>query len=115
MWMNLALAWGCPVREAQTRCTHAEFLEWCAFYSIQPWGEERADLRIAQLCSIVANVAKGKKGRPFKPSEFMPRFGPARQNAKAGFAALTQAMKVHNATKQAMKNGNNSSKSGRKS
>lgn len=35
--------------------------------------EERADWRAAMVASVIANVHRGKRGRPFKPSDFMPR------------------------------------------
>ncbi len=30
--------------------------KWMAYYRIEPWGEERADWRIAQLCVMVAQA-----------------------------------------------------------
>ena len=38
MWFRLAARWGCTVAEAQRRCSAAEFAEWVAFYSLEPWG-----------------------------------------------------------------------------
>jgi len=53
-----------------------EFSEWMAYYNLEPFGEERADLRMAMLASLIANVNRDKKRRPnpFLPKDFMPKF-----------------------------------------
>jgi hypothetical protein len=53
-----------------------QLAEWLAFFRLEPWGEERADLRAGIVASTVANVHRdGKKRRkPYSPEEFMPRF-----------------------------------------
>lgn len=28
---------------------HGEYMEWMAFYAIDPWGEQRADMRMAKM------------------------------------------------------------------
>lgn len=50
-----------------------EFSEWMAYYKIEPFGEERADLRQALTTSAVANnlQAKAKKPKWTKPEDFM--------------------------------------------
>jgi hypothetical protein len=35
--------------------------------------EKRLDYRTALLCSVIANVNRGKKQKAFKPDDFMPR------------------------------------------
>lgn len=52
----------------------AEFTEWMAFYQLEPFGEERADLRSAIVATTVANAHRGKHQRPYRVEEFMPRF-----------------------------------------
>ena len=51
-----------------------EFAEWKAYWQINPFGEERADLRmgINTACLLNVHVPKGK--RRYKPSDFMPKF-----------------------------------------
>ena len=44
-----------------------------AFYRIDPWGQERADLRAGVIASTVANCLSDK---PWKPSDFIPKYGP---------------------------------------
>lgn len=44
---------------------------WQAYEQLEPFGEERADLRIAQLCALVANRTRAKGERAFKVQDFM--------------------------------------------
>lgn len=46
-------------------------MEWEAFYGIDPWGEERADLRSGMLCSLT-DACHRTKGRPDPPLSYMP-------------------------------------------
>ena len=55
----------------------AELAEWQAWYSIQPWGEERADLRTAIVAATVAQ-AMSDGSRRYKLEDFMA-VKPARQ------------------------------------
>jgi hypothetical protein len=52
------------------------FAEWMAYASIEPFGEERADLRSGIIACTIAepNRDKKKHPEPFSPREFMPRF-----------------------------------------
>lgn len=54
-----------------------EFAEWVAYYGLEPFGEERADLRMAVVASLIANANRDpkKRKRPFEPRDFMPQFG----------------------------------------
>lgn len=64
------------------RMTWDQLLTWSAFAEIEPFGEERADLRAGIIASTIANVNRDpKKGRPFKPGDFMPEFGSAKRRA----------------------------------
>jgi len=49
-------------------------MEWIAFHSLEPWGEERADLRAAIVASTIANVNRAKGQPAFKVADFMPEF-----------------------------------------
>lgn len=60
--------------ELLARTTAREREEWAAYFDVEPWGEERADLRSAIVAATVANVNKGKNRQPFKPADFMPKF-----------------------------------------
>ena len=68
------MAWSCTVAEAKARCTIREFYQWQHFYAIEPWGEERADLRSAIIAYTVASI-HAKKGAKIRVADFMPQFG----------------------------------------
>jgi hypothetical protein len=62
--------------------------EWMAYYGLEPFGEERADLRSAIVASLVANANRdpAKRREPFTPQDFMPKFDriePAEQQAQS--------------------------------
>ena len=62
------------MREAQARCDSREFAEWIAFWSIEPWGEQLADLRCGIIGSLIANI-HAKEGKKFTVEDFMPVYG----------------------------------------
>lgn len=51
-----------------------ELTYWQAYSSIEPFGEERADLRMGILASLIANVNRKKGSKAYKPEQFMPKF-----------------------------------------
>lgn len=45
---------------------------WVEYSKLEPFGEERADLRMAQLATLMANAWMRKKGqKPYKIQDFM--------------------------------------------
>jgi hypothetical protein len=40
-----------------------EFTEWQAYYSLEPWGEDRADKRTALVAWVIAQVNGNKKAK----------------------------------------------------
>lgn len=62
------------VREAQARISSNEFAEWMAYSKIDPFGEERADLRSAIIATVFANAHRAKGRRVFRVTDFMPQF-----------------------------------------
>jgi hypothetical protein len=63
---------GVTRRELLRRVTSIEMSEWYAYYCVDPWGEERADLRQAITTAMIANVNRGKDDKAFTPEDFMP-------------------------------------------
>lgn len=51
----------------------SEYIGWQAFYSIFPFSEERADIRNALLCMVVANTS-GNLKRATKMTDFLPNY-----------------------------------------
>lgn len=95
---RLALALGCPNVDAMLDAMPARMLsEWVAYYGIEPWCEQRADLRMGIICATMAN-AWSSKGRRMKPMDFMPRFDVEPQKVQvvadqqAMFEAFRQAV-----------------------
>jgi hypothetical protein len=50
------------------------FWEWVAFAKLEPFTEERADLRTGIIASTIANIHRGKRRKAYKPKDFMPQF-----------------------------------------
>ena len=42
-----------------------ELAEWMAYYTLEPWGEDRADLRSAIVASLIHNT-NAKRSRPVR-------------------------------------------------
>ncbi|MFQ5625040.1 MAG: DUF4035 domain-containing protein [Methyloligellaceae bacterium] len=45
------------------------------YYSINPFGEERADARAALIACTIANIHRDPKGRAYRLDDFMLNFG----------------------------------------
>jgi hypothetical protein len=56
--------------------TGQQLLEWSVYAEKEPFGEERADLRIAILTAQITNLWRGEDDPVRKPEEFMPKFEP---------------------------------------
>lgn len=72
LWFRLALKMGRTVAELQRSMSSAEFGEWVAFYSIEPFGDRVADLRAGVVASTVANVNRGKDSPVLAPIDLIP-------------------------------------------
>ncbi len=61
------------VAELGERMSSAEFGEWMAYYQIEPFGEERADIRQALTTSAVHNSIQAQTKHPkwTKPEDFL--------------------------------------------
>ncbi len=69
--MRLAMALGWSVQDIRNHMSCAEVQEWRAYNEIEPFGEERADLRAAIIAQTVADYLSGKS---HKVEQFMPSF-----------------------------------------
>ena len=65
--------------------------EWQIYEAIEPFGEQRADLRAGIIASTIANVNRGKGQKAFTATDFMPYLeqntGDTEQSAEAATAA----------------------------
>ena len=66
-----------------------EFVEWQAFFSLAPFGDDRADIRSAMICKTLADVNTPKGQTRMRLADFMPRFGPP--EVQSPEAMLSQA------------------------
>jgi hypothetical protein len=62
---------GKTVAELLASLDARELAEWQVFASIEPFGEERDDLRAGQVCATVANVNRAKGGKVLKATDFL--------------------------------------------
>lgn len=65
-----SVAWGLA------HISSLELAEWMAYARIEPFGAERADVPLAMLMALTAEINRDKKKRRkhYSPSDFMPRF-----------------------------------------
>ena len=67
------------------------FFEWMDYYDLEPFGEERADLRCGIIAHVIASV-NAPKGKKYKVSDFMPKFdkrsGPGATRPKQSAAQM---------------------------
>lgn len=56
--------------------TWREYLEWVVYSDLEPFDEERQDLRIAQVVTTIANANRNpKKHRAYTVKDFLMRWG----------------------------------------
>lgn len=60
------------MRQLKDSMDAREFGTWMAYYGVQPWGEQRGDLRSAIVAATIANSNPYRKGRNARVDEFMP-------------------------------------------
>jgi len=62
----------------------AEFQDWQQFAELEPFGEERADIRTASIVSTLANIWRDPKKhrQPYQMSDFFFRFGDSPEEKK---------------------------------
>jgi len=67
------------------RISSLELSEWMAYAQLEPFGEERADLRAGIVASVFANANRDpkKKGHPYQPKDFMPDFDAESEEQKS--------------------------------
>lgn len=65
--------------------SYRELVEWGHYAALEPFGEWRADVRIANLCALTANVNRDpeKRPEPFAISDFMVDFEAASAKQEA--------------------------------
>lgn len=98
-----------PVRELLERIPSYELSEWQAFYRVDPFGDQRADLRQGITSAIIANMF-ADKGKAQPPMVFMPFREPEPEpepDPQPAKQQMTIVQQIHQAvtTIQARKHG----------
>jgi len=91
MVLRLALALGQPNPDAMLAQLRPHHLaEWLAFYRMEPWGDQRADIRAAlQTMQLVsASGAKRTGGGYFELADFLLDFRPKSESLLAKAKAV---------------------------
>lgn len=60
-----------------------QFAEWMAFSTLEPWGQDRDDLRMGIVASTIANANRGKNTKAYSPRDFIPSFEPETEEQAA--------------------------------
>lgn len=47
-----------------------EFIQWQAFYHLDPWGGYRQDINSANICSVIANINRGENTQAYQLEDF---------------------------------------------
>lgn len=91
----MALALGRTVEELLATTSQRELNEWAVFYGLDPWGDQRGDMRNALLCQMVSAACGGKA----KLSDFMLFDRPRRkrrQTPEQMYAVARAFAQAHN-------------------
>ncbi len=61
------------VEELKNKMSYEEFIDWMAFYQIEPFGPSVNSLGHAVTSSVIANVNRNpkKQKKPYKPDDFL--------------------------------------------
>ena len=78
----MALALGKTVEQLGREMSSHELSQWMALYQIEPFGDERADLRAGIVASTIVNCTPRKDHRQYRPAEFMPRWGGGKKSVR---------------------------------
>ena len=68
------------------------FYEWMDYAGRKPFGEERADLRVAIMASALVNIQLAKGQQPTRPLDFMP-FSKGKARAKQSPQQMSMLLK----------------------
>lgn len=68
----------------EQQITAEEFVEWAAFYELEPWGFHADNWRMAVVAATTANYS-GNVKKALKPSDFLP--GPRKRSKRTMNAA----------------------------
>lgn len=88
------------VRRAQSEIDSAEFAEWAAYHTTEPFTHQRSENVLCIVASILANVNRKKGTAPYKPADFLPKYGGKRKT-------IDSAKEIEMKLRAIFKHGNN--------
>ena len=62
---------GKTLKQLYREIDSAELTEWQAYYNLEPWGEQKSDVRTGIIASTIANVNRGKNTKSFSYEDFI--------------------------------------------
>ncbi len=89
-----------PVGEMLSRMSSREFAEWMAYYRLEPFGDERADLRAGTIAAPLLNMWAAKGSAKAKPSDWIMKFGP---REPMDWEAMKSILQAHSDSMKASK------------
>ena len=66
---------------------HREFLRWCKFYAVEPFGSEQDNHRAAMIASAIYNGSTKFKSN-HSPAQFMPNYNKQAQTMEQQIAIM---------------------------
>lgn len=89
MWAKLALACGRTLREYLSSVGSDELALYEALFAVEPFPDQRADLRAAMTACVSANSMRGK-GKPAKLRDFLPDYWDERKQSPEEMIAIAR-------------------------
>lgn len=86
--------------------SYRQFVKWGEYYNTEPFGEERADLRMGILASTLVNIQMPKNSRRTKPADFMPVFTERKKRRRQTWQEMQALVKLITETNEAHKKHN---------
>jgi len=71
--------------------------EWQAYYELEPFGPERADMNAAVISSTIANVNRDSNSQAFSVEDFMPKFGETSSHKKQSVEEMIAGARLYTA------------------
>ncbi len=91
------------VHEIERELNGVQLAEYMAYDQIEPFGEQRADMRSASVCVTLANINRGKGKRAFKLGDFMLFTKTDRRQTVEQQIAMAQGIHAYVIAKQKVK------------
>ena len=62
---------GKTLKQLYQEIDSVELTEWQAYHNLEPWGEQKSDVRTGIIASTIANVNRGKNVKAFTYDDFI--------------------------------------------